>query len=120
VSCDETVANSSSPDTTCNIYLALAAQLMAGIDGIINEIDPAAAGFRPIEEDIFSWNNARRRNVQRLPGSLDEALSALETDHDFLMMGNVFSEKLIQGWIDHKRTSECHVIRSRTHPYEMK
>ena len=108
------------PDATCNIYLALAAQLLAGMDGIIHKIDPVAAGFGPIEEDIFSWDDAKRRNIQRLPETLDEALSALEIDHDFLMVGDVFSEKLIQRWIDQKRTSECHEIRSRPHPYEMK
>ena len=108
------------PDATCNIYLALAAQLLAGMDGIIHKTDPVAAGFGPIEEDIFSWDDAKRRNIQRLPETLDEALSALEIDHDFLMVGDVFSEKLIQRWIDQKRTSECHEIRSRPHPYEMK
>ena len=108
------------PDATCNIYLALAAQLMAGIDGIINKIDPVAAGFGPIEEDIFSWDDAKKRNIQHLPGSLDEALSALEIDNDFLTIGDVFSKELIQRWIDHKRTSDCRAIRSRPHPYEMK
>ncbi len=108
------------PDATSNIYLALAAQLLAGIDGILKEIDPAAAGFGPIEENIFSWDDAKRKTIQRLPGSLDEALSALEMDHDFLIAGNVFSKELIQRWIDHKRRSDCHAIRSRPHPYEMK
>ena len=98
----------------------MAAQLLAGIDGILKEIDPVAAGFGPIEENIFSWDEAKRQNIQRLPGTLDEALTALEMDHDFLMAGDVFSEELIQRWIDHKRASDCYAIRSRPHPYEMK
>jgi glutamine synthetase len=108
------------PDAACNIYLALAAQLLAGIDGIIKEIDPTAAGFGPIEEDIFSWDDAKKQSLQRLPGSLEEALVALEMDHEFLMVGEIFSEELIQRWIDHKKTTDCYAIRSRPHPYEMK
>jgi glutamine synthetase len=70
------------PDATCNVYLALAAQLMAGIDGIRKQIDPEAAGFGPFDDDIFAWSETQRRErIRQLPGSLDEALLALEGDN---------------------------------------
>ena len=108
------------PDATCNVYLALAAQLLAGLDGIQRQIDPTAAGFGPIDADVFSWTDAQRANIKALPGSLDEALRALEADHDFLLAGEVFGEKLIHQWIDYKMEAEYYPVRNRPHPYEMR
>lgn len=107
------------PDATCNVYLALAAQLLAGLDGIRNQIDPREHGFGPIDEDIFSWNDAQRAKIQRLPGTLEEALLALERDHSFLLAGGVFSEELIQQWIEVKLEKEYYQVRNRPHPYEV-
>jgi len=107
------------PDATCNPYLALAAQLLAGLDGIRREIDPTAAGFGPIDADVFSWTNAQRAKIKSLPSSLGEALRALETDHDFLLAGQVFSADMIQKWIDYKLKTEYYPVRHRPHPYEI-
>jgi len=107
------------PNATCNVYLALAAQLLAGLDGIRQQIDPTAAGFGPIDEDVFSWSDDRRAAIKRLPGSLDEALRALEDDHDFLLAGEVFSEEMLQQWITYKREVEYYAVRNRPHPYEV-
>lgn len=107
------------PDATCNVYLALAAQLLAGLDGIRHKIDPTENGFGPIDEDVFSWTPQKRDTIQRLPGSLDIALKALEADHDFLLAGGVFSEEMISQWIDHKMRAEFFQVLNRPHPYEM-
>jgi glutamine synthetase len=107
------------PDASCNVYLALAAQLLAGLDGIRRRIDPTAAGFGPIDADVFSWTETQRAQIQRLPGSLDEALRALEADHDFLLVGEVFSEELIAQWVAYKREEEYYPVRNRPHPYEV-
>ncbi len=106
------------PDATCNPYLAMAAMLMAGIDGIQNRIDPTAAGFGPIDADIFSWDEEKRAAIKSLPTSLEGALSALEADHQFLTTGGVFSEDLIMDWIKAKRCEEQE-LRVRPHPYEI-
>jgi len=107
------------PDATCNVYLALAAQLLAGLDGIQRQIDPTAAGFGPIDANIFAWSDAQRATIKSLPGSLNEALRALEADHDFLLAGGVFSLELIRQWIDYKLEAEYYPVRNRPHPYEM-
>ena len=107
------------PDATGNVYLMLAAQLMAGLDGIKNRIDPTEAGFGPIDENIFSWSDEQRAHIKPLPSSLNEALYALEADHAFLTAGGVFSEEMLQQWVDHKRHSEYYAVRNRPHPYEM-
>ncbi len=106
------------PDATCNPYLAMAAQLMAGIDGIRRQIDPTAAGFGPIDEDVFSWPEERRATIKSLPTSLEGALQALKDDHAFLLAGDVFSEEMIRLWIKRK-TEEDYKVRSRPHPYEV-
>jgi glutamine synthetase len=107
------------PDATCNVYLALAAQLLAGIDGIRNPIDLTDAGFGPYEADIFSWTDAQRAQIKQLPASLNEALIALEEDHDFLLAGDVFSREMIEQWIEYKREMEYYEVRNRPHPYEV-
>jgi glutamine synthetase len=107
------------PDATCNVYMALAAQLLAGLDGIQRQIDPTQAGFGPIDANIFAWSEAQRASIKQLPGSLEEALAALESDHEFLIRDEVFSEELIQQWIGHKREMEAYPVRTRPHPYEM-
>ncbi|MBN2471254.1 MAG: type I glutamate--ammonia ligase [Anaerolineae bacterium] len=107
------------PDATCNVYLALAAQLMAGLDGIRNRIDPVEAGFGPIDADVFTWSEEQRAAIKQLPGSLEDALRALEDDHAFLLAGEVFSPDLIENWIAYKRDKEYYPVRNRPHPFEM-
>jgi glutamine synthetase len=107
------------PDATCNVYLALAAQLLAGLDGIHRQIDPTEAGFGPIDADIFSWTDGQRAAIRPLPASLKESLDALADDHDFLLAGDVFSPDLIERWITFKMDEEYYQVRNRPHPYEM-
>jgi glutamine synthetase len=106
------------PDATCNPYLAMAAMLLAGIDGIKKRIDPTAAGFGPINEDIFSWTPEKRKTIKSLPTSLHEALSALENDLGFLMEDDIFPQSLIDQWLN-KKYREDKEVRSRPHPYEI-
>ena len=107
------------PDATCNVYLALAAQLMAGIDGMLREIDPTEAGYGPIDADIFSWSDEERGQISPLPSSLKEALDALDEDHGFLLVDEVFTEDLLERWIAFKMEQEYYEVRNRPHPYEM-
>jgi glutamine synthetase len=107
------------PDASCNVYLALAAQLLAGLDGIQNKIDPTEAGFGPIDANIFAWSEEQLSHIKSLPDSLNAALVALEQDHEFLLAGDVFSELLIKQWVDFKRNEEYYQVRNRPHPYEM-
>jgi glutamine synthetase len=107
------------PDATCNVYLALAAMLLAGMDGIQRQIDPTEAGFGPIDANIFAWTDEQRSKIKSLPGTLNEALVALENDYDFLLAGDVFSELMIKQWVDYKRNQEYYPVRNRPHPYEM-
>lgn len=106
------------PDAMCNPYTAMAAMLMAGIDGIKKQIDPTAAGFGPIDVDIFTLPEEKRATIKKLPTSLGEALVALEADHDFLLAGDVFDEDMIQNWIKTKHREE-YDIQIRPHPYEI-
>jgi glutamine synthetase len=106
------------PDATCNPYLAMAAMLMAGLDGIYRQIDPTAAGFGPIDENIFDWSPERLATIQALPTSLKEALDALKADHAFLLAGDVFEEEMIADWIKVK-LGEVYAVRNRPHPYEV-
>jgi glutamine synthetase len=107
------------PDATSNPYLAMAAQLMAGIDGIKQKMDPTELGFGPIDADVFSWTEEQRSAVKPLPTSLGDALRALEQDHDFLLAGDVFSQELIESWVEYKFNAEARAVLSRPHPYEM-
>jgi glutamine synthetase len=106
------------PDATCNPYLAMAAMLMAGLDGIQRQIDPTDAGFGPFQEDIFSWSSERRSQIKNLPTSLGEAVQALEQDHTFLLAGDVFDEEMITDWTRTK-LHEDREVRTRPHPYEV-
>ncbi len=102
------------PDPSCNTYLAFAAMMMAGLDGIQNKIDPG----QPLDKDIYDLSPEELKHVPSLPGSLDESLKALEKDHQFLLKGDVFSEELIHLWVDYKRKREIDPVRMRPHPYE--
>jgi glutamine synthetase len=102
------------PDGTANPYLAFAAMLMAMLDGIRNKIHPGP----PLDKDIYDLPPEELQDVPRTPQTLDEALSALERDHDFLLQGGVFTEDVIETWIDYKRTYEVAPLRMRPHPYE--
>jgi glutamine synthetase len=106
------------PDATCNIYLALAAQLMAGLDGIRRQLDPHELGFGPIDQNIFAWSDEQRKSIHSLPGSLVEALEALQADHEFLLQGEVFDPGQISEWIQ-VHSQEYYAVRNRPHPYEM-
>lgn len=102
------------PDPSCNPYLAFAAMTMAGLDGIQNKIDPGD----PLDKDIYDLPAEEQVKVQNLPGSLDEALIALEKDHQFLLKGDVFTEALVERHIEYKRKKEIDVLRLRPHPME--
>jgi glutamine synthetase len=102
------------PDPTCNPYLAFAAILLAAIDGIQNKINPGP----PLDRDIYDLPPEELAKVPKAPGSLDEALVALERDHDFLLRGDVFTEDVIATWIGFKREKEIQPMRLRPHPYE--
>jgi glutamine synthetase len=102
------------PDPTANPYLAFAAQLMAGLDGIKNRFEPPA----PVDKDLYELPPEEAKNVPQVPGSLAEVLDALEKDHDYLTAGGVFTEDLIETWIEFKRKNEVDAIRFRPHPYE--
>ncbi|MBI4851711.1 MAG: type I glutamate--ammonia ligase [Acidobacteria bacterium] len=102
------------PDPSCNPYLAFSAMLMAGLDGIQNQIDPG----QPLDKDIYDLPAEELKNVPNLPGSLEESLKALENDTEFLLKGDVFTEGLISRWIDYKRKKEVDTIRMRPHPME--
>ena len=102
------------PDPSCNPYLAFAAMLMAGLDGIQNKIEPG----EPLDKDIYDLSPEDLTGVPTLPGSLEAALDVLEKDYDFLIRGGVFTEALIDRWITYKRQNEVNQIRMRPHPME--
>ena len=102
------------PDPASNPYLAFAAMLMAGLDGIVNKIDPG----EPLDKDIYDLSPEEMKKVPSMPGSLDEALTCLEEDHTFLTKGDVFSEELIETFVSYKRKAEAEAVRLRPHPYE--
>ncbi|PRZ15239.1 type I glutamate--ammonia ligase [Nesterenkonia sandarakina] len=102
------------PDPSSNPYLAFAAQLMAGLDGIRNRIEPAD----PIDKDLYELPAEEAASIQKAPGSLEEALAALEADHEFLLEGGVFTEDLVKAWIEYKREEEIAPLNLRLNPYE--
>ncbi len=101
------------PDPSANPYLAFAAMLLAGLDGIQNKIEPPA----PVDKDLYELPPEEHANIPTVPGSLDAVLNALEADHEFLLAGDVFTADLIETWIEMKR-ADIDAIRLRPHPHE--
>ncbi|MCL2735479.1 MAG: type I glutamate--ammonia ligase [Propionibacteriaceae bacterium] len=101
------------PDPSSNPYLAFSACLLAGLDGILNKIEPPA----PIDKDLYELPPEDHAQVAQVPGSLDAVVAALEADHEYLTMGQVFTDDLISTWIDMKR-DDIDSIRLRPHPHE--
>ncbi len=102
------------PDPSCNPYLAFAAMLMAGLDGVQNKIEPPD----PVDKDLYDLPPEELAQVPQVPGSLEEALAALESDGAFLRAGGVFTDDLIETWLNFKRTKEIDEVRLRPHPWE--
>jgi glutamine synthetase len=102
------------PDPTANPYLAFAAMLMAGLDGVRRKLEPPA----PIDEDLYELHDERKQLIKTVPGTLAEAVDALERDHDFLLEGDVFTPDVLDTWISMKRTRDIAPVALRPHPYE--
>jgi len=102
------------PDGTANPYLAFSALLLAGIDGIINKIEPG----EPIDKDIYHLSDAEKKNIKQAPETFEIALHSLENDNDYLKQGDTFSDELIKTWIDYKMNKEIKEVQLRPHPYE--
>jgi glutamine synthetase len=102
-----------SPDPTANPYLAFAALLMAGLDGIQNRIEPPD----PVDENLYELPSEQQEQIAQVPTSLDRVLDALEEDHEFLLKGDVFTADLLDAYIEHKR-EEVEEVRLRPHPWE--
>ena len=103
-----------SPDASCNPYLAFAAMLMAGLDGIENKVEPP----EPLDKDLYELEGHEKARIASVPGSLGEVLKALEADHAFLLEGGVFTQDVIDTWIDYKMTREVEPVALRPHPWE--
>jgi glutamine synthetase len=102
------------PDASGNPYLAFAAQLMAGLDGIKNRIEP----LEPIDKDLYELPPEEAANIPQVPNSLLDSLDALREDHEFLLAGGVFTEELIETWISYKYENEILPMAQRPHPFE--
>jgi glutamine synthetase len=102
------------PDPSCNGYLAFAAMLMAGLDGIEKKLNPG----EPLDKDIYALGPEELAGIPSVPGSLEDALKALESDHDFLLKGDVFTEDVIETWISYKKEHDVDPVRLRPVPYE--
>ncbi len=102
------------PDPTANPYLAFSAMLMAAIDGVENKLDPGS----PLDVNIYDLDPEEAAGIPQTPGSLEEALDALDDDHEFLTKGDVFTQDVIETWIDYKMENEVDALRLRPHPYE--
>ena len=105
------------PDATCNPYFCYAAILMAGLDGVKNQIDPHEQGWGPYDFNLFHLSDEEKKKLTGLPTSLEEALDALEADHDYLTAGGVFPRELLNNWIASKR-AECRQMSAIPHPVE--
>jgi glutamine synthetase len=105
------------PDSTCNPYLAFAAMLMAGLDGIQNKMDPRALGYGPLDKNIYELSDEEKSKIRSVPGSLEESLDALEKDYEFLTKNNVFTKDFIEHYIAFHR-AKAREVAIRTHPYE--
>jgi glutamine synthetase len=102
------------PDPSANPYLAFSAMMMAGIDGIKNKIEP----HEPVDKDLYELPPDEASAIPQVPGSLEAVLDALEADHDYLLEGGVFTQDLIETWIDYKRSNELDPVRLRPTPHE--
>ena len=102
------------PDPSCNGYLAFAAMMMAGLDGIENKIDPG----EPLDKDIYGMSPEELKDIPSVAGTLNEALDALEADHDWLLKGDVFTKDVIEMWLEYKRENEVDPVRMRPCPEE--
>jgi len=102
------------PDPAANPYLAFSACLMAGLDGIKNKIEPP----KPVDADIYQLSAKEKAKIKNTPGSLKESLDALARDHKFLLEGGVFTQDLIDTWIDYKQVKEVDAVALRPHPWE--
>ena len=102
------------PDPSCNPYLAFSAMAMAGMDGIQNKIDPGD----PLDKDIYGLSPEELAEIPSLPGTLEEAINELEKDNEFLLKGDVFTEDVIETWIDYKRTNEIDPVKMEPNPVE--
>lgn len=102
------------PDCMANPYLLFSAMLMAGLDGVENRLDPGD----PVDQNMYELPDKIRRKIKTVPGSLEESMIALEKDHAFLLKGDVFTQDLLDVWVDYKRTNEIDEVRSRPHPWE--
>ena len=109
-----------SSDATCNPYLAYAAMLMAGVDGIKNKIDPTKNGYGPFDVNIFDLPKEEQAKIEALPKSLEEALDELKKDHEFLLEGGVFDDAFINNWIKYKYENEVKAILNVPTPVEFK
>jgi len=102
------------PDPTANPYLAFSAMLMAGLDGVLNKIDPG----EPLDKNIYALSPEEAAGIPSMPSSLEEALESLQDDHDFLLQGGVFTNDSIENWISYKLEEEANPVRLRPHPHE--
>ena len=102
------------PDPSCNPYLTFSAMMMAALDGILNKVDPG----QPLDKDIYDLPAEELARVPKTPGSLREALGALERDHEFLLKGDVFTPDVIETWINYKMKNEVLALDLRPHPWE--
>ena len=102
------------PDPSSNPYLAFSAMLMAGLDGVINRIDPGD----PLDKDIYDLSPEELKDVPTTPGSLNEALKALSEDHEYLLKGDVFTSDVVETWIKYKTEKEIKPMALQPHPYE--
>ncbi|MEK3884154.1 type I glutamate--ammonia ligase [Paenibacillus sp. PL2-23] len=105
------------PDSTANPYLAFAAMLLAGLDGIKKGLDPVALGYGPFDKNIYDLPEEEKREIRSVPGTLDEALDALEADSSFLTESGVFSQDFIDNYVAFKR-AEAKAVSIRVHPHE--
>ncbi|HNT77173.1 MAG TPA: type I glutamate--ammonia ligase [Anaerolineae bacterium] len=102
------------PDPSCNPYLCLAALLMAGLDGIQNQIDPG----EPMDKDLYGLPPEEAAKIKQVPGSLEAVMAALQADHEFLLKGDVFTPDLLSAYMAYKKQAEIDPVRMRPHPYE--
>ncbi|NLF39051.1 type I glutamate--ammonia ligase [bacterium] len=102
------------PDPSCNPYLCFSAIMMAAVDGVLNKINPGD----PLDRDIYDMEPEELAKVPHTPGSLRDALNALQADHDFLLKGDVFTPDVIETWISYKMKNEVSALELRPHPWE--